>query len=69
MFAPTKLWLTPNNFDGCWDVLDAGDFCFGEGETPEDAIASARGRGFNAPIETYWGTVPANETSLPEVGE
>ena len=49
-----------------WVVVDAEDFCLGEGETPDDAIQSARIRS-NAPIETYWGIVSTNSTDLPEV--
>lgn len=42
MTAPTKLFLDHNPFDGRWKVLDKDEFCFGDGETPEQAIASAR---------------------------
>lgn len=42
MTAPTKLFLNQNSFDGRWKVLDKDEFCFGDGETPEQAIASAR---------------------------
>lgn len=65
---PTLLFLTENPIDRRWKVLDAEEFCFGDGETPEDAIQSARIVS-NAPIETYWGTVPANSTELPGVVE
>ena len=54
MNAPLKLFLFGNGGD--WSVVDAEDFCIGEGETPDEAIASARKR-TNAPIETYWGVV------------
>lgn len=68
MTAPTILFLTPNSIDGRWKVLDIEDFCFGDGETPDEAIQSARIVS-NAPIETYWGTVPTGSSELPEVGE
>jgi hypothetical protein len=42
MSSPTKLFLEQNPFDSRWKVLDNDEFCFGEGETPEDAIRSAR---------------------------
>ena len=42
MTAPTKLFLDRNSIDGKWKVLDKDEFCFGSGETPEDAIRSAR---------------------------
>lgn len=42
MAAPTKLFLDHNSIDDKWKVLDEKEFCFGSGETPEDAIASAR---------------------------
>ena len=68
MAAPTKLFLTKNPICNTWVVVDIEDFAFGDGETPDDAIKSARIVS-NAPIETYWGVVPANETALPEVEE
>ncbi len=42
MSAPTMLFLTFNDLDGRWKVVDNEQFAFGDGETPEDAIASAR---------------------------
>ena len=42
MAAPTKLFLDKNFIDNRWKVLDKDEFCFGEGETPEQAIKSAR---------------------------
>ena len=42
MTAPTKLFLYRNSIDGKWKILDKDEFCFGSGETPEDAIRSAR---------------------------
>lgn len=68
MTAPTVLFLTPNPIDMRWKVLDIEDFCFGDGETPDEAIQSARIVS-NAPIETYWGIVPTGSSELPEVGE
>ena len=42
MVAPTKLFLDQNTFDDRWKVLDLDGFCYGDGETPEQAIKSAR---------------------------
>lgn len=42
MAAPTALFLTHNDIDNRWKVVDNKQFCFGDGETPEEAIASAR---------------------------
>ena len=42
MPSPTKLFLDFNSIDGRWKVLNKSEFCFGDGETPEQAIASAR---------------------------
>ena len=42
MPSPTKLFLDFNSIDGRWKVLNSKEFCFGDGETPEQAIASAR---------------------------
>ena len=42
MAAPTKLFLDRNFIDNRWKVLDKDEFCFGDGETPEQAIKSAR---------------------------
>ena len=42
MAAPTKLFLDYNSFDDHWKILDKDEFCYGSGETPEDAIKSAR---------------------------
>ena len=42
MSAPTKLFLDFNSIDGRWKVLNKAESCFGDGETPEQAIASAR---------------------------
>ena len=53
-----KLFLCGSGGD--WTVLDAEDFCIGEGETPDEAIASAR-KHTNAPIETYWGIVKVGD--------
>lgn len=52
MESSNRLFLCGHHGD--WEVTDAENFCIGEGETPEKAIASARKR-TNAPIETYWG--------------
>ena len=54
MSAPTKLFLCGNCAD--WTVVDIEDFCIGVGETPDEAIASAR-KHTDAPLETYWGVV------------
>lgn len=58
MPAPTKLFLCGNCGD--WEVVDDEDFCIGYGETPDDAIASARKR-TDAPIETYWGVIKGDD--------
>ena len=42
MSAPTALFLTFNDLDGRWKVVDNNQFPFGDGGTPEEAIASAR---------------------------
>lgn len=42
MSAPTALFLTFNDIDNRWKVVDNEQFAFGDGETPEEAIASAR---------------------------
>ena len=42
MSAPTMLFLTFNDIDNCWKVVDDQQFAFGDGETPEESIASAR---------------------------
>ena len=42
MSAPTKLFLEYNHIDNKWKILDKNDRPFGSGETPEDAIRSAR---------------------------
>lgn len=42
MSAPTALFLTFNDIDNRWKVVDNKQFCFGDGETQEEAIASAR---------------------------
>lgn len=42
MAAPTQLFLTFNDIDNRWKVVDNKQFCFGDGETQEEAIASAR---------------------------
>lgn len=42
MAAPTELFLTFNDIDGRWKVVDNHQFPFGDGETQEEAIASAR---------------------------
>lgn len=52
MSAPTKLFLKFNDIDNRWKVLDKDDFCFGDGKTIDDAIASARVVS-NAPIYDY----------------
>jgi len=54
----SKLFLCGNCAD--WTVVDAEDFCVGVGETPDEAIASAR-KHTNAPIETYWGIVKGDD--------
>lgn len=40
--APTKLFLDNNISCTKWKVLDKQGVCYGEGETPEQAIKSAR---------------------------
>ena len=42
MSAPTQLFLDLNSIDNRWKVLDTDGFCYGDGETPSQAIASAR---------------------------
>lgn len=42
MSAPTALFLTFNDIDGRWKVVDNEQFPFGDGATQEEAIASAR---------------------------
>jgi len=42
MPAPTALFLTFNDIDNRWKVVDNEQFAFGDGETREEAIASAR---------------------------
>ena len=42
MAAPTELFLTFNDIDNRWKVVDNKQFPFGDGETQEEAIASAR---------------------------
>ena len=42
MAAPTMLFLTFNDIDNRWKVVDNEQFPFGDGETKEEAIASAR---------------------------
>jgi len=42
MSPPTKLFLDRNPIDNRWKILDSKESCFGDGETPEEAIASAR---------------------------
>ncbi len=42
MSAPTKLFLDYNSFGENWTVLDHKRFAFGMGDTPEEAIRSAR---------------------------
>ena len=42
MVAPTELFLTFNDIDNRWKVVDNKQFPFGDGETKEEAIASAR---------------------------
>ena len=54
----SKLFLCGNCSD--WTVVDAEDFCIGEGETPQEAIDSAR-KHTDAPIETYWGVVKGDD--------
>lgn len=49
-----KLFLSGNCGD--WTVTDEDNFCIGEGETPDEAISSAR-KHTDVPIETYWGIV------------
>lgn len=49
-----RLFLSGNCGD--WSVVDEENFCIGEGETPDEAIASAR-KHTDTPIETYWGIV------------
>lgn len=41
MAAP-KLFLDQNPFDLRWKILDKNGGCYGDGETPEQAIKSAR---------------------------
>ena len=40
--SSSKLFLDQNTFDDRWKVLDPAGFCYGDGETPEQAIKSAR---------------------------
>ncbi|WP_296882251.1 hypothetical protein [uncultured Methanobrevibacter sp.] len=42
MATPTMLFLTFNDIDNRWKVVDNEQFCFGDGETQAEAIASAR---------------------------
>jgi len=42
MSAPDKLYIDYNPFDGKWKVLNSKEFPFGSGETPVEAINSAR---------------------------
>lgn len=42
MAAPTALFLTFNQIDNRWKVVDNHQLPFGDGETKEEAIASAR---------------------------
>ena len=42
MSAPEMLFLTYNDIDGRYKVVDNKQFCFGDGATEEEAIASAR---------------------------
>lgn len=42
MTAPKKLYLDHNSIDNRWKILDSQEFCYGDGETPEQAIQSAR---------------------------
>ena len=42
MTAPTKLFLDYNSFTYTWKVIDTEEVCYGTGETPEEAIKSAR---------------------------
>ena len=42
MAAPTALFLTYNDIDNHWKVVDNEQSIFGDGKTPEEAIASAR---------------------------
>lgn len=56
--SPSKLFLCGNCGD--WAVVDEEDFCISEGETPDEAIASAKKR-TDAPIETYWGVVKGDD--------
>ena len=42
MATSTKLFLNQNPFDSRWKVLDNDGYCYGDGETPENAIKSAR---------------------------
>ena len=57
----SKLFLTGNK--GSWSVFDDEMFCFGVGETPDEAITSARQLS-DEPIETYWGVVEHAKTTL-----
>lgn len=42
MSAPTKLFLDHNSIDNKWKILDPQGMVFGSGETPDQAIESAR---------------------------
>ena len=68
MAAPTKLFLDYNSFDDHWKVLDANEFPYGSGETPEAAIKSARVV-TNAPIyanSTFKGIIDGTPI-IPEI--
>ena len=49
MSAPTKLFLRLNGIDNRYKVVDADGYCFGDGASPESAIAHSR-MVSNAPI-------------------
>ena len=49
----SNLFLTGK---GTWFVFDEEMFCFGVGETPDEAIESTR-KQTNKAIDTYWGVV------------
>ena len=49
-------FLSLHGNKGAWFIFDEDMFCYGVGETPDEAIASAR-KTTDAPIETYWGRI------------
>ena len=68
MASPTKLFLEHNDIDGRVKVIDKDGFCFGDGETSKEAIASAR-IVTNAPIYFGSGVSVSNDTDVYETNE